>query len=110
MDKNTIGGALTAVIASLCCIVPLLALFAGVGGFASVFSWIGPIRPYLITFTVVLLSIAWYKKLKTIDPSDCSCENSKKGSFLQSKLFLILVSIFAILMISYPYYAIAFLE
>jgi len=110
MDKNITGAAITAVIASLCCIVPLLALLASIGGFASAFSWIEPIRPYLITFTVVLLSIAWYKILKNQDCHDCSCKSSNPSSFLQSKLFLILVTIFAILMISYPYYSIAFLE
>jgi len=110
MEKTILGGAIAAVLASLCCIMPLLALLAGVGGFASTFSWIVPVRPYLITLTIVLLSIAWYNKLKSNNISECSCSNTNPNSFLQSKTFLIMVTIFAILMISYPYYSIVFLE
>lgn len=54
MDKHTLSGGL-AIAASLCCIIPLLAFVAGVSGMASAFSWIVPIRPYLIAFTVIVV-------------------------------------------------------
>ncbi len=36
---------------------------------------------------------------------DCNCETTKKASFLQSKTFLSIVTVFAILMMTFPLYA-----
>ncbi len=35
----------------------------------------------------------------------CACEEDEKPSFFQSKLFLGIVTVFAILMLSFPYYS-----
>ena len=98
-------GLLTAISASLCCITPLLALLAGTSGLASNFSWIEPFRPYLIGLTILVLGFAWYQKLKPQKQIDCNCETTEKPKFLQTKLFLGLVTGFAILMLTIPYYS-----
>jgi mercuric ion transport protein len=36
---------------------------------------------------------------------DCNCETTKKATFLQSKTFLSIVTVFAILMMTFPLYA-----
>ena len=41
-------GLFAAIAASSCCIPPVIALIAGVGGSASALSWMEPFRPYLI--------------------------------------------------------------
>ena len=65
--KGLIGmGLLTALASSLCCITPVLAIFAGSSGMASSFSWMEPARPYLIIFTIIVLGFAWYQKLKPV--------------------------------------------
>ena len=99
-------GILTAVAASLCCITPVLALVSGASGIASSLSWIEPFRPYLIGFTVLVLSFAWFQKLKPEKATgiDCACEEEEKQSFWQTKTFLGFVTIFAIIMIAFPYY------
>ena len=108
-DKKLIGaGLLTAIASSLCCITPVLALISGTSGIASTFSWLEPFRPYLIGFTILVLGFAWYQKLKQKKEIDCDCETDKKPSFLQSKLFLGIVTIFAIVMTAFPYYSSAF--
>lgn len=110
-SKGLIGvGLLSAIAASLCCITPVLAFFAGASGLASTFSWIAPARPYLIGFTILVLSFAWYQKLKHRTPEEiqCACEEDEKPSFLQSKIFLGIVTAFAILMLSFPYYSSVF--
>ena len=60
LQKATLGGSLlAAVIASLCCIGPLLAVAFGLGGFAAsaVFEkW----RPVFLGVTFALLALAWY--------------------------------------------------
>ena len=110
-DRKLIGaGILTAIASSLCCITPVLALLSGTSGMASSFSWMESYRPYLIGFTVLVLGYAWYQKLKP-QPADeiaCDCEADGKPSFFQSKMFLGIVTVFAIVMTAFPYYSAAF--
>lgn len=104
-NKLAVTSILTAITASLCCITPVLALIAGTSGIASTFSWIEPFRPYLIGLTVLVLIFAWYQKLKPKKQEiDCDCEDDKPR-FIQSKKFLLLVTIFAGLMLAFPHYS-----
>lgn len=96
-----------AFLASLCCITPVLALFAGISGAAANFSWLEPFRPFLIGLTVFVLGLAWYQKLKPRkqDEIECACEEDENPSFWQSKMFLGVITVFAVLMLSFPYYS-----
>jgi mercuric ion transport protein len=98
---------LSAFAASLCCITPVIALLAGSSSIAANFSWLEPARPYLIGLSIAVLAFAWYVKLKPAKTTDmdCNCETTKKASFLQSKRFLSIVTLFAILMMAFPLYA-----
>jgi len=104
------AGIITAIGASLCCITPVLALISGASGIASSFSWMEPFRPYLIVITLGVLGFAWYQKLKpkTAEEIACACEDDEKPSFFQSKTFLSIITVFAILMLAFPYYGQAF--
>ena len=105
-DKKLMGaGLLTAIAASLCCITPVLAFVAGTSGLASTFSWLEPARPYFIGLTILVLGFAWYQKLKPKKQIDCNCETEEKPKFIQSKMFLGIVTALAILMLAFPYYA-----
>lgn len=105
-NKTWIAGLLTATVASLCCITPVLALFSGATGIASTFSWLEPYRPYLIGLTVAVLAFAWYQKLKPKKADiNCECEEDAKPSFWQSKTFLGIVTVFAIAMLAFPKYS-----
>jgi copper chaperone CopZ len=99
------AGLLSAFAASLCCIAPVIALLAGSSSIAAAFSWIEPTRPYLIGLSVVALAFARYLKLKPQDPDDCGCAVDGKPKFVQSKRFLLMVTIFAAVMIAFPYYS-----
>ena len=112
-SKSAGAGLLLAVTASLCCITPVLALISGASGIAASFSWLEPFRPYLIGITVLVLGFAWYQKLlpagghgKKADV-DCACEpgEEEKTPFLHSKMFLGLVTVFAAVMLAFPYYS-----
>ncbi len=72
-NKFTSAGLVSAFAASLCCITPVVALFAGTSSIAATFSWIEPARPYLIGLSVVALAFAWYLKLKPQAAHDCGC-------------------------------------
>ena len=111
-SNNKIAGVglLTAVAASLCCITPVIALVAGTSGMASTFSWMEPARPYLIGFTILTLGFAWYQKLKPQKEVDCNCDTEEKKSFMQSKLFLGIITVFAAIMLTFPYYSHVFYD
>ena len=104
-NKLVGAGILAAITASLCCITPVLALIAGTSGIASTFSWIEPFRPYLIGLTILILGFAWYQKLKPKKEIDCKCETDDKPKFIQSKMFLSIVTAFAIITLAFPYYS-----
>ena len=105
-ENKLIGaGLLSAITASLCCITPVLALIAGTSGIASTFSWIEPFRPYLLVLTFLVLGFAWYQKLNPRKAIDCECEADEKPKFLQTKMFLGIVTVFAIVMMAFPYYS-----
>jgi mercuric ion transport protein len=99
------AGIVSAITASLCCITPVFALIAGTGSIASSFSWIEPGRPYFIGLTIVVLGFAWYQKLRPQSTDDCGCATNEKPKFLQSKIFLLLVTSFAVLMLAFPSYS-----
>ena len=113
-SENKLIGAslLTAIAASLCCMTPVLALIAGTSGIALTFSWIEPFRPYLIGLSILVLGFAWYQKLKPQKEIDCECDTDDllagkagKPKFIQSKTFLGILTAFAIVMLSFPYYS-----
>tara|TARA_R110001592_G_scaffold33461_2_gene115839 strand:+ start:925 stop:1533 length:609 start_codon:yes stop_codon:yes gene_type:complete len=106
-SKAASAGLLTAVVSSLCCITPVIAVISGTSGIAATFSWMEPIRPYLIGLTVLVLAFAWYQKLKprTAEEIACACEEDEKPSFWQSRKFLMIVTAFSALMLSFPSYS-----
>src|SRR5207237_852018 len=107
-SKSFIIGLITASAASLCCITPVAAFLGSASGLASSFAWIEPLRPYLIGLTIFVFAIAWYQKLQPQKQPHCVCEADNKKSFIQSKTFLTIVTVFAGLLIAFPYYAKAF--
>jgi mercuric ion transport protein len=98
---------LTAFASSLCCIAPILAIVAGTSSFAANFAWIEPFRPYLMAITFLVLGIAWYQKLmpQAVKTDCCSTENKAKNSFMQSKKFLGIVTLFAVILTAFPYFS-----
>jgi mercuric ion transport protein len=105
-SKRLIGGGIVAsVLASLCCITPLMALLAGTSGLAFSFGWLDAYRPYLIGLTVVLLGYAWYQKIRLEKQMACNCATETKPNFMQTRFFLGIVTALAFLMLAFPNYA-----
>ncbi len=102
--KAVITGAIAALAASSCCIPPLIAAVAGIGGASSSLSWMEPFRPYLIGIAIIAIGYAWYTHLKPKKADDCGCE-IEKPKFYQKRSFLIGMTLFAIISITIPYYS-----
>lgn len=107
-NKNTKGavttGVLAALAASSCCIPPVIAAIAGVGGASAGLSWMEPLRPYLIGLAVVAIGYAWYNHYKPKNEDDCGCD-IEKPKWYQTKGFLVGMTLFAALSITFPYYS-----
>ena len=113
----------SAFLASLCCITPVLAVLGGLSGIASTFSFLEPLRPYFIVFTAIILGYAFYNAYKTKKKNEIECAclpaeaSAKAGdddkvdtkkSFINSKSFLWIVAVIAVVLITFPYYSQAF--
>ena len=112
-DKKILTGVITSILASLCCITPVLAVLAGSTGMASTFSWMEPFRPYLIGLTILVLSYAWWDKLKPIkEDIECACDPDENGkvSFWYSTTFLVIITFFSAVMLSFPYWGDTFIS
>lgn len=111
------SGIVTALLASLCCITPVLAVLGGLGGIATTFSFLEPLRPYLIGLTVIVLGYAFYKTYaqKENDAIECACSTDElsdnkavKIKFINSKKFLWIITAVSVMLITFPYYSAAF--
>ncbi|MFK5982273.1 MAG: mercuric transport protein MerTP [Flavobacteriaceae bacterium] len=103
--KAAYTGLFAAIAASSCCIPPVIALIAGVGGSASALSWMEPFRPYLIGLAVIAIGYAWYNYYRLKNTDDCDCEIDEKPKWFQTKGFLIGITLFAAVSITFPYYS-----
>ncbi|MBR9859336.1 mercuric transport protein MerTP [bacterium] len=98
-------GWIAAIAASSCCIAPVVAAIAGAGSLSASFSWLEPLRPYLIGFSIIAIGYAWYIHLKPKPKDDCGCEIVRRPKFYEGKSFLVVITTFAILSITFPSYS-----
>ncbi len=104
-NSRFIGASIiAAILASLCCIAPFVAIVAGISGLATTFSWLEPIRPHLMVISGLILGYAFYLAYKPKKEINCDCEN-KKEQFMNSKIILWSVTIVSILLFAFPYYS-----
>lgn len=97
----SVVGLTAALASSLCCVAPALAVIAGSSSAAASFGWLEPFRPYMIGLTVILLTFAWYQQLRSRPVDACGCEPQNKP-FIQTKTFLGITSLAALLLLTYP--------
>ncbi len=103
MKTQVVLSMLTALCSSLCCITPILVIIGGTGSMVSSFHWLEPFRPYFISASVLVLGFAWFQLLNTKKKEDC-CE-PRKISFFRSKGHLSIITIFSLLLITFPSYS-----
>ncbi len=107
-NKKILSSIAATIAASLCCVTPVLAVLAGSSSLASSFSWMEPYHNYLVVLTVLLLAYAWWDKLKPQNDIECACD--EESGFFSGKIFLALVSVFAIIMLTFPQWGYDYFE
>lgn len=99
------GSVMSGILASVCCIGPLVFALLGISGaaFAQRFE---PLRPYLLVVTYALLSGAFYLTYRP-QQADCgpgdACEMPRTNRF--GKAMLWIAAIVVILATTFPWYA-----
>ena len=105
-NRTLIAGAATAIVASVCCVGPLLLLALGVSG-----AWIGslsafePYRPYMIAATLIFLALAFrqlYLVPKKCEP-DSTCASPQ--TLRKQRFIFWSISIVLLVLIAFPWYA-----
>ena len=99
-----IGGVLAALGASACCVLPLALVTLGLGGaWMSYASALEPYRPLLGVLTLGLLGYAfWHLYLR---PRPCDGEVCNTGPSIRTQVVFWVVSVFALLLFAFPWYA-----
>jgi copper chaperone CopZ len=116
MEKSKlpiIGGVITAIIASLCCIGPVVVALIGVGSIGA-FSVFEAYRPYLIGLTAAILGLAFYLtyRKREVKCEDSTCPEGMDSHKVESagkwnKIAVWLVTFIAAVAIAFPYFGVA---
>ncbi|MBI1939939.1 MAG: hypothetical protein HYS33_00365, partial [Acidobacteria bacterium] len=100
------GAVLAAVTASLCCILPIVAVIAGVSGFAAS-QFFEQWRPYLLAVTFGLLALGFYLSYRRAPKVACEpgsvCARPGFGKWHRRVLWL--ATDFVALFATFPYYS-----
>ena len=104
-----LAGGVTAILASICCLGPLVLVLLGVGGaWASTLTWFYPLKPYLIGGTYLLLvwtGFQLYRPKKSC-AIDSLCANPRYQKLLRIIFWSVLglVSVLFLLPEVLPYF------
>ena len=97
------GALLAAAGASLCCVLPVVVAFAGVGS-AALGALFEPYRPYLIGATVLLLGFAFHRAYR---PQAAECAPGESCAVpdnrRRQRRLLWIVAVVALLLLTFPY-------
>jgi len=106
LSKGTlIGSIIAGIAASTCCIGPLVLLTLGISG-----SWIGNLsameafRPYFMGITLILLGLT-FRKLYLV-PQACAVDApcSTPSNLRKQRITFWMVSVFVLIVMSFPWY------
>lgn len=103
---STVGGIITAIIASLCCIGPVLVALIGIGSVGA-FTFFENYRPYLIGATILLLGVAFYLvyRKREVKCEDGSCKIQDAGRW--NKVGVWSATFLAAVAIAFPHLGVA---
>lgn len=103
---SSVSAVISAFLASLCCVGPLVFAVLGVAG-AGLLSWFEPYRPYLMGLTFALLATAFYfvyRRPRAPQGNACACPETGASRF--SKFMLWIATILVLAFLSLPYVAV----
>lgn len=112
LRKSLAIAVLSVLVSRLCCIVPFIAILSGMTGGAIMFSFLEPIRPLLIMFSVSILAFGFYQeyKSKNLEAMKPCCQINAKKKSKRNRLFLWATTVISVLLFSFPFYSQLFIS
>lgn len=103
-EKATLFGALGAgLLASVCCIGPLVLAGAGVGAVAAA-QQLEPLRPLFVTLTFLFLGVGFYLAYRKPKNAPCEGEVCERPAARWGRPLLWLVTVLVLALVAFPYY------
>jgi mercuric ion transport protein len=102
--KVAIAGVGAALVASACCIGPVVFTLLGAGALSAASLKLVPYRPWFITFTVALVGLGFYRAYR---PSPAACATHagcRPQSTRIARLLVWIAAVMAVVLITFPYY------
>jgi len=102
--KAALGGVAAALIASACCIGPVVLSLIGAGALGASAVVLEPYRPWFIGATAVLIGSAFYSAYRPVPPELCADGACAPRSRRTARFLVWLAAIIAVVMLAFPYY------
>src|SRR2546428_1596013 len=100
----TFASIIAAIVASVCCIGPVLAVALGFSAVGLVAAF-EPVRPYLLGLTFVILAFAFYRAYRRPE-ENCDTGVCEKPASRRAQMFVLwLGAAIAVLFSAFPYYS-----
>ena len=107
--SSLVGAVIAALVASLCCVGPLILLTLGIGGaWVSTLTHLTFLRSVGITITIIFLILAFWELY--ITPKHCSADKlcSKPPILRIQRIIFWVIAVLTILLLTFPEYAFLF--
>ena len=102
--KAAWASVLTAVVASVCCIGPVVAVTLGAGALTAVSIRFEPYRPVFLTLTVALLGFSFYRVYQPAAETCGADSTCPPTANRRAKLVVWFVGFVVLLFVTFPYY------
>ena len=111
-NTTLIGGGVAAIVASVCCLGPLILVSLGISGaWVSNLTMLEPYRPIFIGIALICMALA-YRKIYSAKPADTCLLNTlcaKPQTNQNYRIMFWIVSVLVLIALIYPYF-VTFLE
>jgi mercuric ion transport protein len=104
---TALGAVVSALLASVCCIGPLVLAALGLGGAGLVLRF-EPYRPHLVALTLAILAVGFFVTYRrplsaSANEADCACEHPRASRL--GRIGLWVAAVLAVALLIFPYLA-----
>ena len=102
--KAALGGVVAALVASACCIGPVVFSLAGAGAIGASAVALEPYRPWFIGLTVLLVGAAFYGAYRPLPATQCAPGVCAPGARRWARVMAWAAAVLSAVAIAFPHY------
>jgi mercuric ion transport protein len=102
--KAALGGATAALVASACCIGPVVLSLLGAGAMGASAVALEPYRPWFIGLTVLLVGVAFYGAYRPLPADHCAPGTCTSASRRPARMLAWAAAVLSAAALAFPYY------